>query len=128
MRTEWNEERLKDIARRSGVSQTLADVSYGRFVFHHSPSKLFCRWFNGGAFLIAVKNKWAFRIIGIACVKEWQRKGVGSLLLSVAIDEARKCGYKLIETRSKEGAEFYCRKGFDVVGMKGGDYLLNLQL
>nr|DAI44441.1 MAG TPA: hypothetical protein [Caudoviricetes sp.] len=34
----------------------------------------------------------------------------------------------MIETRSKEGAEFYCRKGFDVVGMKGGDYLLNLQL
>lgn len=128
MRTEWNEELLKDIARKSGVKQCVSDVSYGRFIYHHSPSKLFCRWFIGGAFLIASKNKSAFRIIGIACVKEWQRKGVGSFLLSVAIDEAKKCGYKKIETRSKEGAEFYCRKGFDVAGIKGQDYLLTLNI
>lgn len=82
----------------------------------------------GGAFLIASKNKSAFRIIGIACVKEWQRKGVGSYLLTVAIEEAKRCGYKKIETRSKEGAEFYCRKGFDVAGMKGQDYLLTLNI
>ena len=128
MRADWNEDCLKAIARATGVKQTLLDVSYGRFIHYNSPSKLFCRWFVGGAFLIASKNKCALRIIGIACAKSWQRKGVGSYLLALAIEEAKKCGYNKIETRSKSGAEFYCRKGFDVVGMKGSDYLLELKI
>ena len=83
---------------------------------------------SGGAFLLCSRNKSSLHIIGIACVKEWQHKGVGSYLLSEAIKIARKEGYPLITTRSKAGADFYVRKGFDVTGMKGGDFLLELKL
>ena len=128
MREDWNEKELKRIAKGSGVKQTVADVSYMRFLQHHSPAKAIVRWFVGGAFLLCSRNKSSLHIIGIACVKEWQHKGVGSYLLSEAIKIARKEGYPLITTRSKAGADFYVRKGFDVTGMKGGDFLLELKL
>ena len=85
MREDWNEKELKRIAKGSGVKQTVADVSYMRFLQHHSPAKAIVRWFVGGAFLLCSRNKSSLHIIGIACVKEWQHKGVGSYLLSEAI-------------------------------------------
>lgn len=90
MREDWNEKELKRIAKGSGVKQTVSDVSYAGFLRYHNPDKVVIRWFAGGAFLLCSRNKDSLRIIGIACVKEWQHKGVGSYLLNEAIKIAQK--------------------------------------
>lgn len=128
LRQDWDVAELRKIAKASGVRQTVADVNYAAFLRYHAPEKIVVYWFYCGAFILLVRNKKSLRIIGIACVKEWQRKGVGSYFLRLAIQLAKREGYSTIETRSKSGADFYCKKGFDVTGMKGGDYLLKLDL
>ncbi len=125
--TNWDEERCKAVARKSGVKQTEKDVSFGRFLYHHNPKKLYILR-NDYSFLIANKGKKVLRIVGIAITEEYQRKGIGSILLNKAICDAKEMGMESVTTRSKEGASFYIKAGFDIVGCKGDDYLLELKI
>lgn len=116
-----------EIAKRSGVKQTEKDVAYTKFLAFHNPKKIYVLR-NDYCWLLGVTGGKKFRIIGIAIVLEEQRKGIGSILLNKAIEDARRGGYKKVTTRSKSGAEFYARRGFDIVGIKDGDYLMELNL
>jgi predicted N-acetyltransferase YhbS len=59
---------------------------------------------------------------------ECRGQGLASLLLQRCVNESKKQGYTKITTRSYSGADYYARKGFDVVGIKDGDYLLELNI
>lgn len=125
--TDFNEKECYKVARLSGVKQTEVDVRYARRVNYYTPDKLYCLR-SETFFLIGVLSSQSLRIIGIAVAKEHQRKGWGSRLLAKAIQDAKMGGVKIITTRTKSGADFYAKKGFDVVGMVGDDYKMQLEL
>lgn len=119
---------LKDIAKNANNKQIVRDVSYGQMLNHFNPSSMYCERVNDMAFIIGQVQKERFRIIGMGTKEAHKRKGLAGYLLKRCIQFSKERGLKKIATRSKSGADFYCKRGFDVVGMKGGDYLLELSI
>ena len=125
----FREEIYKEIAEASGNKQTVADVSYERFIQVHSPQKIYAERIDNDAFLIGYTKKDGFRIVGMATRKEAQGKGYGTKLLQRCIRWCMKNGITKIETRTLSGRTFYHEKaGAKVVGMKDGDYLMEIEL
>lgn len=123
----FDKEPLLEIARATGVRQTVADVNYASFLNYHAPRKVYVEYVNG-AFILASKNKKDFRIIGMATAKEYQGQGKASFLLKRAVDYAKRKGYSRITTLTYSGIEFYLHKGFDVYDYKGNELYLELKL
>lgn len=123
----YNENELLRIAKAADNKQVLADVRYASFVRYHNPQSIYCER-TDNAFILGQFQKGAFRIIGMATTVECRGKGIGTLLLSRAIACARERGLKIIHTHSKSGAEFYVKRGFDIVGKRGEDYLLKKEI
>lgn len=69
----WDEDACKQIAKESGVAQTIKDVSFARFLFHHQ-EKGYVLMKRGEFFLLGSIKRDALRIIGIAVIKELQGK------------------------------------------------------
>ena len=124
----WNEQACKDIAREADNEQVVRDVQYGRFIHHHHPATLYCERIDDKAFLLGQVQKDKFRIIGMGTKTAYKRQGFGSLLLQRCEEFAKNKGLDKITTRSLSGADFYARRGFDVVGVGGGIYLLEKYL
>lgn len=119
---------LKDIAKNANNQQIIRDVEYGKLLNHVSPANMYCERINDMAFIIGQVQKERFRIIGMGTKEAHKRKGLAGYLLNRCIQFSKERGLKKIATRSKSGADFYCKRGFDVVGMRGGDYLLELSI
>lgn len=64
----------------------------------------------------------------MATAESEKRKGYASYLLTLLIRYARVNNKEIIRTRTKSGAEFYAKHGFDVVGKKGDDFLMEYKL
>lgn len=110
----WDEDACKQIAKESGVAQTIKDVSFARFLFHHQ-KKGYVLMKRGEFFLLGGIKSDALRIIGIAVIKEMQGKGIGRKLLNRAKYDAKRLGLKKIETRSISGKDFYLKNGFEII-------------
>ena len=123
----WNPDALLDIARQCASPQLIRDVGYAKFLHYHSPDSIFSLWTDDG-FLIGQYQREAFRIIGLGTRISARGHGLASVLLALTEKEARNRGLRIIRTRSKAGAEFYVKRGYDVVGMKKDDYLLEKTL
>ena len=125
----FREDIYKEIAIASENKQTVEDVSYERFMQVHSPGKIYAERIDSDAFLIGYTKKNSFRIVGMATRKEAQGKGYGSKLLYRCIRWCIEKGIGKIETRTLSGRSFYHDKaGAKVVGMKDGDYLMEIEL
>lgn len=123
----FDQDYLREIAKGTGVRQTIADVNYASFLHYHNPQKVYCEYLDG-AFILGAKNKSDFRIIGMATSREHQGQGKASLLLKRAVEYAKKKGYSRITTLTYSGIEFYLRRGFDIYGYKGNELYLELKL
>jgi N-acetylglutamate synthase-like GNAT family acetyltransferase len=120
--------RLKAIASKAGNQQIKRDVEYAKMLHYHNPEKTYCEIIDDKAFIIAQYQKGRMRIVGLCTTMECRGQGLASLLLQRCVNESKKQGYTKITTRSYSGADYYARKGFDVVGIKDGDYLLELNI
>lgn len=89
---DFNEAELKRIAKLSDNKQVMADVGYASFIHYHQPDKLYVQR-TDNAFFIGMENKRAFRIIGMATIKEARGTGIGTKLLGRAIAYAKSKGY-----------------------------------
>jgi len=125
---DYDYQKLLEIGRTSENKQVVKDVSFTRVVYHHNKKSLYCERIEDFCFIIGQVQKNQFRIIGMYTKKEFQGRGFASFLFNRCVEFCKKKGIKKITTRSLSGAEFYCKKGFDVVGMKGNDYLLTMEI
>lgn len=123
----FDKEKLLDIAKASGNKQIVKDVNYASFLVFHKTA-LYCEWIDEGAFIIGQYQKSAFRIIGLCTKIECRGKGYAKYLLKRAEIAARNNGKKLIKTISLSGVDFYAKQGYDVKGIKHGDYILEKDL
>ena len=124
----WDEGACKQIAKESGVAQTIKDVSFARFLFHHS-KKSYILMKRGEFFLLGNIKRDALRIIGIAVIKELQGKGIGRKLLNRAKYDAMRLGLKKLETRSTSGKDFYLKNGFEIIDIyNNGDLKFEFKL
>lgn len=123
----YDKEKLLDIAKNSGNKQIVKDVNYASFLVFHG-TKLYCEWIDEGAFIIGQYQKSAFRIIGLCTKLECRGKGLAKFLLKRAENAAKENGKSIIKTVSLSGVDFYAKHGFDVKGMKHGDYILEKEL
>ena len=125
----FQEDIYKEIAIASENKQTVADVSYERFIQVHSPKKIYAERIDNEAFLIGYRKKDGFRIVGMATRKEAQGKGHGTKLLLRLIRWCMENGIARIETRTLSGKSFYQEKaGARVVGIRDGDYLMEIDV
>lgn len=113
----------KAIAKKANNKQVVADVGYAAFVFFHNPEKEYAER-TENAFIVGCWNKDHLRIIGMATAEADKGKGYATMFVKRAIQAAKKRGLTKIKTRSLSGADFYVKRGFDIIGIKGGDYLL----
>lgn len=125
--TDYNERELLKVAKETGVAQVRKDVSFARFLNHHDPDKLVCLR-NEVCFILCSRHKDYLKIIGMAVIPIAQGKGYGRKLLSFAYQYAKGGGMQYLRTRTKSGAEYYAKHGFDVVGKKGDDFLMEYKL
>ena len=126
---DFDESIFLDIAKASGVKQTVADIGYAKFCYYHSKDKRYAERIDEDAWILGVVNKDSLRIIGMATRQSAQGKGYGTLLLKRAIAFCRQKGLKKITTRTFSGKKFYQKKGKAVVvGMKDGDYLMEINI
>lgn len=123
----FDKEKLLKIAKGSGNKQIVKDVNYASFLVYHG-GKLYCEWIDEGAFIIGQHQRSAFRIIGLCTKLECRGKGLAKYLLRRAEDAARENEKKLIKTISLSGVDFYVKQGYDVKGIKHGDYILEKEL
>lgn len=123
----WDEQKCREIAKATGVKQTIKDVSFASFYAFHKGA-LYVLLSEGEFFLVGYFKKNALRIIGIAVVPKMQGKGIGKKLLNRAKLDCIKKGINRIETRSASGCEFYVKNGFDVIDYyDNGDYKLKFE-
>lgn len=127
LRLYWDEDALKEIAKDCDNKQLKKDVAYGRFLFHHQKQKLFCEW-TDDSFCIGSLNKNSFLIVGLGTRTKARNKGLASMHLKRVFDAATRGGVKTIKTRTRTGTEFYIKRGFEIVGLKGDDYLMEKRL
>lgn len=123
----FDKERLTEIARLADNRQIIKDVNYAAFLVFHGARNIYCEWFES-AFIIGQYQKKCFRIIGLCTTKEARGRGYAKLLLARAEKAALAGGLQLIRTISLSGADFYAKHGFDVIGIKHGDYILEKKL
>ena len=119
--------KLLEIAKASGNKQIVKDVNYASFLVFHG-TELYCEWIDEGAFIIGQYQKYAFRIIGLCTKLECRGKGLAVFLLKRAESAAKENGKKRIKTISLSGVDFYAKHGYDVKGIKHGDYILEKEL
>lgn len=125
---DFNEKACTRVARLSGVKQCYDDVRYARLMYHYKPSQLYCLR-SELFFLLGCLSSRTLRIIGIAVIESEQRKGWGKRLLKQAIQDAKaRGGVNLITTLTESGADFYAKQGFDIVGTKGREYIMQLKI
>lgn len=126
---DWNEAIYKNIARKTGVQQTVKDVSYARFAFYHSPQKRYAERIDEDAFILGVVNKNNFRIIGMGTNKEMQGKGYATTLLNRAKYYCYKNGIKKMITRTLVGKDFYIKvANAKVIAKKNDDYVMEINV
>lgn len=125
----FDERVFREIAKASGNRQTEADVKYERFVQVHQKNRVYAERIDTDAFLIGYEKSESLRIVGMATRKEKQGLGYGTKLLMRCIKYCMRMNIPLIETRTKAGYTFYREKaGARVVGMKAGDYLMEIDV
>lgn len=127
LRLYWDEKALKQIASDCGNKQLLKDVAFGRFLFHHQKQKLFCEW-TDDSFCIGSFNNNHFLIVGLGTRMRARKRGLASMHLQRVINAAIRGGVKTIRTRTYTGTDFYLKKGFQIVGLKGDDYIMEKYL
>lgn len=123
----FDKEKLLDIAKASGNKQIIKDVNYASFLAFHG-TELYCEWIDEGAFIVGQYQRSAFRIIGLCTKLQCRGKGYAKYLLKRAEVAARNQGKNLIKTVSLSGVDFYAKQGYDVKGIKHGDYILEKDL
>lgn len=123
----FDKDRLLEIAKAADNKQIVKDVNYASFLAFHG-TQLYCEWIDEGAFIIGQFQKKSFRIIGICTKKECRGKGFAKYLLKRAEDAAKEKGFMTIKTVSLSGVDFYAKRGYDVKGIKHGDYILEKEL
>lgn len=119
----FNKERLTEIAKNADNKQIVKDVNYAAFLVFHGAKNLYCEWFDG-AFIIGQYQKDCFRVIGLCTRTDMRGKGYAKFLLNRAEIAAKAKGLNLIRTISLSGVDFYVKQGYDVKGIKHGDYIL----
>ena len=77
-------------------------------------------------FLLARAISNECEILNLAVSRAWRRRGLGTLLLSEALEYARRGGcrrcYVEVRASNQSGIEFYRRHGFIQVGRRRGYY------
>ena len=124
----WDYAALKEIALACDNKQVVRDVAFLENLRHRNPDYgsgacLYVEW-TENAFLIGEWQKKALRIWGMGTRKDARGQGLATLLLCRAENAAKERGCERVHTRSLSGADFYTKRGYDVIGMRGGDYLL----
>ena len=119
------------IARNSG-SDALKDApSWYRFLSYRSGEKFYGFIIDDTAFLFGSFAKKHFRIAEIAVEQKNQKKGYGSLMLSMLFEECIKRGVYVVTLRtSKQESAYlwYQRLGAKIVGEKGEDYEMRFEI
>lgn len=125
MSFEYNEQKVKRIAKAAESPAIKGAAGYISFLRYHSKEKCFCFIVDDTAFLFGTFAKNHFRLSEIAVEKSNQKKGYGSFMLSLLFEECAKRGISTITLRTskQEKAHLWYKKlGAEYTGTKGDDY------
>lgn len=124
----WDEKLYKDICKRSRSKQAAKDASYMRPITYHKQQKVYAVRIDNSACCFGYFTRAGLRIVCVAVDEAQKGKGLGSTLLLQAMQHCKENGICKITTRTKDGKNFYIKFGFNVVGMRGGDYIMEVEV
>lgn len=128
---DFDQELVKRIAQNCESTALKGAPGYLGFIRYHSGDKFWGFSVNETGFLYGTFAKTHFRLMEIAVEKKNQKKGYGSLMLSMLFEECLKRGvYEItLRTSSKEDAHLWYRKlGAEYIGMKDEDYEMRFRI
>lgn len=126
---QFDERLFKQIADTTGNKQIKKDISvclrwYWENGYHHA----YVECIDESAFIIAYKNAKSLRVYGICTAKEKQGGGMASYLLQRAYAYCKENNIPKITTRTYDGVRLYQKNGYKIVGRKGKDYLMEIDV
>lgn len=129
---EYNEnsiKQLKSICDKCESPAIKRTFDYLRILFYFSKDKIISEFIPDVAYYVATFSRNKIRIVDIAISKEYQRKGLGTILINriKAIAKAKGINKITLRTSSEETAfMFYQKLGFNEVCMNGNDIEMEL--
>lgn len=126
--------KLKNIAFASDSKAIKDSFSYLGCIFmwnKETPHKIVAEVIPDVAYYVATIGKTKIRLVDIAIVKKYQKKGIGSFLINRLKAKAKQLKLQKISLRtsSEETAfMFYQKMGFHPIGMNGKDIEMEIIL
>lgn len=125
---DWDEPIYRDIAKKSGSAQAVADVKFARMIFsRENVANIHFRHGEDGM-ILAWETSISVRIICVAVDTELQGKGIGGDLLKLVENLAQKRGCKRSYTVTKDGKRFYEKYGYSVIERRENGWVMEKKL
>lgn len=128
---DFDQELIKRVSKNCESAALKGALGYLGFIRYHSGDKFWGFSVDETGFLYGTFAKTHFRLMEIAVEKENQKKGYGSLMLSMLFEECVKRGVYTVtlRTSSKENAHlWYHSLGAEYAGTKGDDYEMRFKI
>ena len=131
VRPNYDEKLFKEIAQQSGAPSLVKDAVYIRTERFYYKSGFVSFAIGDQAFFAGVVGKEYFRLFIIAVRKQSQGKGYGKAMMHRIIQLCKKRGLHKITlrtNRNENAVSFYKRYGGRIIGIKGDDYEMEIQV
>lgn len=113
-------------------SKTMKDsFSYIGLMYYRFPKNIVAEIFGNKAFYVVCKAKNHWRLIGIAINKDFQKQGLGKNTLKRLLERMKKDGVNTLTFRTNQNenaANFWLSQGSEIVGVKGNDFEMKLEI
>lgn len=113
-------------------SKTMKDsFSYIGLMYYRFPKNIVAEICGDKAFYVVSKAKNHWRLIGIAIKNDSQNQGLGKITLKRLLERMKKDGVKTLTFRTNQNenaANFWLSQGSEIVGIKGTDFEMKLEI
>ena len=120
----FDESAFKNIAIKSNSMKAKRDVNFFRIVAFKKPKKLVAIRYKDIGGVLAYHNTNDTRIVMTAIDEKYKKQGIGKALVNMVIAISQKEGKERVYTVTKDGVGFYSSIGFQTIGKKNEEYIL----
>ena len=129
--TKFNQEAIKEIAKKSGSKAVKDSISYITAPFICGSKGFYTEIIDNVAFFAGNITKKHFRLYEIAVIEDKQKEGYGSFMIMRIKQLCQKKGIPKITLRTSKdetAIDFYRKQGGRIVGEKDNDWEVEILL
>lgn len=122
---QYDVELIKRVSKNCGSASVIDAPNYARAIKHWSKSRFYVMTVDNAAYCFGSFSNNHFRLAEIAVEKQYQKQGIGKLMLSIVMAECQRRGVHKITlrtSRAERAYKWYLNNGAQVVGINDDDY------